>query len=144
GWDAETVSPTVSELGRVGFIERGPRGLTRLRMWWNHNTIENPKVGTSAERLVEAMPDTTCEIFQRLIRSLEPFAERFSKQFVERYLNGIAYIEPEPEPEPSSEPNGSGRSAPQAPPPLPADKALFSEGLAYLTRTLDKPTADCR
>lgn len=121
-WPAKRVAENLALLIEAGFIERDEKsGLTRLPKWWKHNTIENPKVGRSIEKIVEALPDKGSPLVKALIASLEPFAHRFSELFAKQYLKPSAipyqepysepsrYPEPKPEPEPEQQPHiGSG------------------------------------
>lgn len=148
GWDHERVRRTLSELLSLGFIQRDGNGLTRLVNWWKHNSVENPNVGKALAKAIDALPNKRGQIFQDLIDSLEPFAERFPERFLERYREQRAYPEPEPEPELELQPfRAASVDAPPAsaePPPPTARRTrcgiedLEAADFAALAATLPK------
>jgi hypothetical protein len=97
-WSAETVSETVSELLRAGFMERTGDGWTWVCRFLKHNPIANPNVGKSMMGVILAVPRHV-PFYQRFIDSLETVSERFPEGFLERLRQGMPNQEQEQEQE---------------------------------------------
>lgn len=97
-WDAETVSRTVTELSRDGFIHRSRDGWTWIPRFLNHNPIANPNVGKSMVGVILAVP-RNLPFYQRFIDSLETVSQRFPQGFLERVRAGMPNQEQEQEQE---------------------------------------------
>jgi hypothetical protein len=112
-WQPERLIQTVSELLAKGFIDRDDTfDLIIIRGWWEHNTIENPKVAIGAMKTFETLPQ--CEKLWAHFRDFSALPEPLRKLFAERYPNGIETKKPKPEPEPEIQPEP--QSAPSAAP----------------------------
>jgi hypothetical protein len=102
GWDQETVTETLSELSRNGFLYRCLR--TRwvfISNYLKHNPPENPNVGKSMVPLIEAVPPKS-PFYKEFLNRIETLSHRFPERLGERLRQGMPNPEPEPEPEPIS------------------------------------------
>jgi hypothetical protein len=149
GWDVKTVSETITETVSKGLIERDERtGLTWIRGWWGHNTIENPNVAKAAARSVLSLPHKS-PVYSAFIADLDAHKEQFKPSVWEAFRNGLPNPietkepepEPEPEPKPEPEPDGAQTAPPPASPaptlpvipdPLKTDDELADEAPAAL------------
>lgn len=85
-WGFERVTETLSETVSKGFLDRDEnRSWNRLPNHFEMVSIANPNVAKGMEQFIDAVPKDS-PIFNNLLNSLQPFAERFRKG----YLNGLA------------------------------------------------------
>ncbi len=110
-WQLERLTETVSELLENGFIDRDDTfDLVVIRDWWQHNTIENPKVAIGAMKAFNLLPQ--CPTLLAAFCDFSVLPEPLSKLFSEQYPNGIDIKKPEPslsqaKPEPHSAPSAA-------------------------------------
>jgi hypothetical protein len=82
-WSSETVSETVSEVLATGLLKRFGGGRYMLvPEFFEFNTLQNPNPLTAALKQLAALPPDP-EI-QIVINNLEPFVNRFGKEFPKR------------------------------------------------------------
>jgi len=85
-WASERVTETLSETVSKGFLERDDNCLwNRLPNHFQTVSIENPNVAKGMEQFIDAVPKNST-VFSGLLASLQPFAGRFRKG----YLNSLA------------------------------------------------------
>jgi len=76
-WPVKTARDKLAELISVEFCERDIKtNLLRILPWWEHNTLENPKVCIHAITEINRLP--SCQVKERLLISLDIFAAKFS------------------------------------------------------------------
>lgn len=102
GWDNKLVSELVSELVSKGFIDRDENTrLTRIKSWWEHNSIENLNVAKSAVKTLAMLPK--CEILNDVIQELKQTGNKFINELSNSFGNEFPNPEREPKPEPEPE-----------------------------------------
>ena len=91
-WKIETVNEVLIEIILKELVEYDyDRQILWLKNFFKHNSIDNPNVGKFCIPFIESI-DKASPIFAKVILSLEPFANRFPKGYLNRLANGMPNI----------------------------------------------------
>lgn len=91
GWDADTVSDTLSELEERAFIQRdADSALTLLPKFFEYNPIISSKVGIMCARLADSLPKDS-PVFGHLIDAFKTIADKLPPGWLEKQSYPIGY-----------------------------------------------------